>query len=86
MPAEGVVFVRCWFSRGGFPSERVFHVDAPGGGQFGGDGPDGILRREKRDPSAGRDTPRARLEGLVAGSDREGENGTVRGYLPGDEV
>ena len=31
MPRGEVVLVKCSFSRGGFPSELVFHIPAPGG-------------------------------------------------------
>ncbi len=33
------VRVRCVFSRGGFPNERKFTIDAPGGGAYTGTAP-----------------------------------------------
>jgi hypothetical protein len=36
MPRGELVLVKCSFTRGGFPSELVFHLDVPEGGELAG--------------------------------------------------
>ena len=47
-----VVLVECSFSRGGFPSELVFHVAAPGSGQLAGVAPRAYCFDQEKKPFA----------------------------------
>jgi hypothetical protein len=88
MAPERVVHVKCEFSRGGFPTERVFHIRAPGGGRFMGAAPveycfapDGTPLRSE--PARG-EKVEGYVTGLVLGPSDEGT--AVRAYLPNGEI
>ncbi len=61
-----VVLVRCSFTRGGFPSERVFHIAAPGGELVGVAPEDYCLDRNQK-PIGSYLKPEERVEGYVVG-------------------
>jgi hypothetical protein len=83
-----VVFVRCLFSRGGFPSERVFTIQFHGGGGIRGVAPvDYCFQLDNRTP-LGNEPPEGqeilgRMLGVVVGMTEEG---TVWVHLPDSEV
>jgi hypothetical protein len=62
-----LVLVRCSFSRGGFPSELVFHVPVPGGGAYEGVAPRNYCFGQDRKPLTAQLKPGEAVEGYVAG-------------------
>lgn len=88
MPAEEIVLVKCRFSRGGFPAERVFHIQGSQGGIFSGIAPVDYCYSQDRTPLRG-DIPRGeKVDGLLAGVTLGTKNGdeALRVYLPNSEV
>jgi len=83
-----VVLVRCSFSRGGFPSELVFHVAAPGSGDLAGVAPREYCFDEEKKPLTSQLTRTDKVPGYVVGlrlGDGETE-GTSRVNLPDNDV
>jgi hypothetical protein len=88
MPREEVVFVKCEFTRGGFPTELVFHVAAPKGGTYVGAAPVAYCRGKDRRPLQGEIARGTRVQGFLPGValgliDRDAP---TRVYLPDGEV
>jgi hypothetical protein len=88
MPEEKVVWVKCQFSRGGFPTELVFHIAAPGQGTYTGVAPVGYCYGEDWLPVRG-EVLRGKmipgyLPGIAFGSAPADK--PVRVYLPDGEV
>lgn len=88
MPRGEVVLVRCSFSRGGFPSELVFHLAAPGGGELAGVAPRGYCFDLEKKPIKSQLARDEKVEGYVVGLlIEEGESsGTSRVNLPDSDV
>jgi hypothetical protein len=88
MNGEKVVRVKCHFSRGGFPSERVFHIKAPGGGSLTGTAPVEYCFAKDGTPLR-QEIPRGEqvdgyITGLLLGPAGSGK--AVRVYLPDGEI
>lgn len=84
---ENAVFVKCQFAKGGFPTERVFVIQAPGG-VYTGMAPEEYCytqdkRRLNREPAKGE-----KIEGYLMGITL-GEvdaAGRIRIYLPDSNI
>src|SRR5262245_7574489 len=88
VPEEAVVLVKCHLSGGGFPTEVVFRIQAPGGGNLHGTAPrDYCFDKDKKVLSG--DLPRqGETDGYVAGLALGAgeEKGTERVQLPDGDV
>jgi hypothetical protein len=88
MPDEKVVWVKCQFSRGGFPTELLFHIPAPAQGTYTGIAPRGYCYGQDWQPIRD-EVPRGQklpgyLPGIAFGSAAADQ--PVRVYLPDGEV
>jgi hypothetical protein len=87
MQNEKVVFVKCQLSRGGFPSECVFHLASPNGGCFAGIAPLHYCYDAARKPLRTELRSGQKIERLVAGVEIKRDPGqSVRVYLPDGEL
>jgi len=83
-----VVLVKCSLTRGGFPSELVFHIPAPGGGELAGVAPRDYCLDQSKKPLTSQLRREEQVEGCVVGLLLgEGESpGTSRVNLPDNDV
>jgi hypothetical protein len=87
MVKEEVVLVKCWFSRGGFPTEAVFHLETPGG-EFTGAAPAEYCLDDKKEALRGEISRGEKVGGFVVGV-RLGEQSAekmARVHLPDGEI
>jgi hypothetical protein len=85
---ERVALVRCRLSKGGFPTERIFEVQAPGGGSFLGAAPVEYCYGSDRTPQRAEIPRGEKIDGYIAGvTIGAGEqDGTVRVHLPDGDL
>jgi hypothetical protein len=84
---EKVVFVKCHFSRGSFPTEYIFHIVVSASGEFYGTAPTQYCLAPNRAPLG--DVPEVgEVAGLVVGVTvpKQPQGALVRVYLPNGEV
>jgi hypothetical protein len=88
MPRGEVVLVNCSFTRGGFPSELVFHIPAPGEGELEGVAPRHYCLDREKKPISSQLKRDEQVAGYVVGLLlAEGESaGTSRVNLPDNDV
>jgi hypothetical protein len=88
MPRGELVLVRCSFTRGGFPSELVFHIIAPGGGELAGVAPRHYCLDKDQKPVQLQLAREQNVDGYVLGLLLgDGETaGTSRVNLPDSDV
>lgn len=84
---EKCVWVKCEFSRGGFPTERIFRIKSPQGGIYRGVAPSGYCygtdKKALGDAAFDKDRVPGRLPGIAYGT---GAGGTTRVQLPDGEI
>jgi hypothetical protein len=87
MPRREAVLVKCTFTRGGFPSELVFHVPAPEGGELAGVASRDYCFAEEKTPLMAEPARGDSLPGYFGVLLGAGESpGASRIYLPDSEV
>jgi hypothetical protein len=88
MPRDEVVLVKCRFTRGGFPTELVFHVAYPAGGELSGIAPREYCFNKDKRPFEKRLARGQEEEGYVVGlvvGPGEG-SGVLRVNLPDNDI
>jgi hypothetical protein len=88
MPSGEVVLVRCAFTRGGFPSELVFHIVAPDDGELLGVASREYCFSRERKPLRRELGREERVDGYVVGLliKTDESAGTCRVNLPDNDV
>lgn len=88
MDQERVVFVRCKLSRGNTSADRIFRIDAPGGGDLYGSAPLHYCytpARTRLKPTEA--TTNNETEGMVVGVQiREVPGGLTRVHMPNGDI
>jgi hypothetical protein len=86
MQTETVVWVKCRFSRGGFPTERVFHITGPDGGDYTGIAPAKYCYAKDKKTLLPQPRRGETVEGFLRGiSIGETDTGLLRVNLPNGE-
>jgi hypothetical protein len=86
METGKVVFVRCAFHRGGFPSERVFVFRFEGGAELRGVAPVQYCYTRDREPLGDEPTADGEVDGLVMGVVIGRKGGFFRVHLPDGDI
>jgi hypothetical protein len=88
MPRGEVVQVKCFFTKGGFPSELVFHIPVPGGSELAGVASTDYCFDKQKKPLTAQLKSDERVEGYVFGLllTGGGSSGTARVNLPDNDV
>lgn len=88
MAPKEVVWVECQLSRGGFPSELVFHLPAPDGGEFIGVAPARYCFGADKSPARTDLAPGEKEPGWLLGIALEEIHGSelVRVLLPNNDI
>jgi hypothetical protein len=81
-----LVLIKCAFTRGGFPSELVFHIPAPGGGEYEGVAPRNYCFGADKKPLKAQLKPGEKVDGYVAGLLLGWRPGTALVNLPDNDV
>src|SRR5262245_57383240 len=81
-----LVLVKCSFTRGGFPSELVFHIPALGDGVYEGVAPRNYCFDQDKKPLTAQLKPGEKVEGNVAGLLLEERGDTSLLNLPDNDV
>jgi hypothetical protein len=81
-----LILVRCFFTRGGFPSELVFHIPAPGGGEYEGVAPRNYCFGQDKKPLTAHLKPGEKVEGYVAGLLLQERENVFLANLPDNEL
>ena len=81
-----VVLIKCWFTRGGFPSELVFHIAAQGGGELAGVAPRGYCFDGGKKPLKVQLKRDEKVEGYVVGLLLKMGEATSHVNLPDNDV
>jgi hypothetical protein len=87
MAREKVVFVRCSFLRGGFPTERVFVIRFANGAELRGVAPVHYCYTKDREPLGDQPPKGGEVDGLVVGiAIKRLDGDTVRVHLPDGDI